>query len=64
MKWISGILSLLSLTACLIFPILLFLQKLAGQEFKTWFLMASLGWFLFASIFLIKKNRRSPNRPE
>jgi hypothetical protein len=64
MKWISAALSLLSLAGCLVFPVLHFFQKIADREFKTLFLLASLGWFVFASSFLIGRNRKFPNRHE
>ncbi|MGB2763823.1 MAG: hypothetical protein WBC20_05360 [Candidatus Aminicenantaceae bacterium] len=45
------ILSVAFLAACLFFPTLHFLGKLKIQLFKTLFFLASLGWFICASLW-------------
>ncbi len=45
---IAGGLALLSLGACLAAPILFFLGRISEAGYKTAFLVASIGWFVFA----------------
>jgi hypothetical protein len=47
-RGISGGLALLSLAACLAAPILFFLGRISEASYKTAFLVASVGWFVFA----------------
>ncbi len=43
--------SLMSLAVCLAAPILHFLGKLSAQGFRLVFLIASAGWFVFATLW-------------
>ena len=47
-----GILSLASLASCLISAILHFSTRLSVPDFKLVFLIASVGWFAFASLWV------------
>lgn len=49
-KWLP-ILSLASLAACLAAPVLHFLGKLGSNSNKLVFLIASLGWFVFSTLW-------------
>jgi hypothetical protein len=46
-----GILSLASLAACLISAVLHFLGRISTQDFRVIFLLASVGWFVFATLW-------------
>ena len=50
-KIVLGSLSLLSLGLCLASAVLHFLGKFSGPDFKLLFLLASLGWFVFATLW-------------
>jgi hypothetical protein len=47
-RGIAGGLAVLSLIACLAAPILFFLGRISEASYKTAFLVASIGWFVFA----------------
>jgi len=46
-----GILSLASLAACLIPAILHFSARISAPDYKLIFLLASISWFVFASLW-------------
>ncbi|MGB7297515.1 MAG: hypothetical protein WBC70_18205 [Candidatus Aminicenantales bacterium] len=46
-----GLISLVSLAACLVSAILHFLGRLPGPDFKLIFLLASIAWFVFAALW-------------
>ena len=48
LKHITGVLAILSLIACLAAPILFFLGRVSERTYKAAFLIASIGWFVFA----------------
>jgi hypothetical protein len=48
LRALTGVLALLSLCGCLAAPVLYFLGRLPENRFKTGFLAASIGWFVFA----------------
>jgi len=48
LRTLMGGLALLSLCGCLAAPILYFLGRVSEQAYKTGFLVASIGWFVFA----------------
>jgi hypothetical protein len=48
LKALTGGLAVLSLCACLAAPVLYFLGRLPENRFKAGFLVASVGWFVFA----------------
>ena len=50
-KILWGILSLASLAACLVSAILHFSARLSTQDFKLVFLLASVDWFVFATLW-------------
>jgi hypothetical protein len=50
-KKLSIILSLASLITCLAAPILHFLGKMSAETYKLVFMIASLGWFVFATLW-------------
>lgn len=54
---IFAVLSLCLLAACLFLPVLHFFKGLGVQKMKTFFFLASLGWFFFASLWLWAKKR-------
>jgi hypothetical protein len=45
---LTGLLALLSLAVCLATPVLYFLGRVSEGAFKAAFLIASIGWFVFA----------------
>jgi hypothetical protein len=49
-KWRPA-LALVSLAGCLAAPILHFLGKLSSDSYKLVFLAASVGWFVFATLW-------------
>jgi len=53
-----AILALLSLAFCLAFPVMHFLGRLTVTEFRTDLLLASLGWFIFAPLWILKKPKK------
>jgi hypothetical protein len=50
LKTLAGGLAVLSLCACLASPVLFFLGRVSERGFKTSFLAASIGWFVFAIV--------------
>jgi len=54
------LLSLLSLLVCLISPFLYFFGRIEEKDHKLIFLLASAGWFVFATLWssIRKKNHR------
>jgi hypothetical protein len=50
-KIVWGILSLACLAVCLISAVLHFAAKLRAPDFKLVFLVASIGWFVFAALW-------------
>lgn len=56
---IYGLLSLVSLALCLVFPIVHFLGKIQSGRFKTGFLLASIAWFVFATLWVIRPKNTS-----
>jgi len=50
-RFFRGILSLASLAACLVSAIIYFSGRLSEQDFKLVFLLASAGWFVFATFW-------------
>jgi hypothetical protein len=53
-KWLPA-LSLISLAGCLAVPVLHFLGKLSSDSYKLVFLAASVGWFVFATLWARRK---------
>jgi len=53
-KWMSA-LSLVSLAGCLAAPVLHFLGKLGSDAYKLIFLAASVGWFVFATLWIRRR---------
>lgn len=56
---IYGILSLISLALCLIFPIVHFMGKIKADRYKSGFLFASLAWFIFATLWATRPKKSS-----
>jgi len=50
-KVVLGSISLISLAACLVSAILHFLGRLSAPDFKLFFLLGSIGWFVFAILW-------------
>jgi hypothetical protein len=48
LRGLMGGLALLSLAACLAAPALYFLGRISEASYKSGFLVASIGWFVFA----------------
>jgi len=59
-KRLSRIGALMSLGICLAVPILCFAGKLSEGGYKLAFNLASAGWFVFASLWLIKRTKKGP----
>jgi hypothetical protein len=53
-KWLPA-LSLLSLAACLAAPVMHFLGKISADSYRVVFLAASVGWFIFATLWTRRK---------
>jgi len=51
---IYGLLSLVSLALCLIFSIAHFLGAIQASRFKLGFLLASIAWFVFATLWVTR----------
>lgn len=60
MNALIALLAWLSLAACVAAPLLRFLGLLEEDAFKTMLLLASLGWFVFATL---KQTRPRASRP-
>jgi hypothetical protein len=54
---IFAFVSLLSLAVCLFAPVLFFLGKMTEENYKLVFLIASIAWFIFATLWARKKKR-------
>lgn len=50
-KMVCAVLSLVSLSACLLSSVLYFLGTLSAGSYKLILLAASIGWFIFASLW-------------
>jgi hypothetical protein len=55
---IYALVSLLSLTVCLLAAVLYFLGKFTEHNYKLVFLIASLAWFIFATLWARKRRLR------
>ena len=60
MKRYFTITAVLSLVACLAAPVLRFLDLLSERSFRLAFLLASLAWFIAATIRVTWKTERPP----
>lgn len=61
-KVVMSCLAGIGLLCCLASPLLYFLGKIDEKDYKGFFLVASLSWFLFASLLaLIKKIGQRPD---
>ncbi len=56
-KIIYAFVSLLSLAACILSPLLYFLGKLTEENYKLVFLIASLAWFIFATLWARERKK-------
>jgi hypothetical protein len=56
-KIVLAILSLVSLSLCLIAAILHFLGYISNERYKVTFLIASAGWFILAALWARKRKR-------
>jgi hypothetical protein len=56
-KMLLAVLSLASLSLCLISAILHFLGHLSNESYKVIFLVASAGWFILAALWARKRKR-------
>jgi hypothetical protein len=54
---IYGFVSLLSLGVCLLAPVLFFLGKFTEKNYKLVFLIASIAWFIFATLWAREKKK-------
>jgi hypothetical protein len=54
---VFAVLALLGLALCLAFPILRFLGRISEAGFRSGLLAASLGWFVFASLWAVKPKK-------
>lgn len=62
-NFVTGSLALLSLAVCLAAPVLSFLGRISERTFKTAFLAASAGWFVFAAARGSSKKRPAAPAP-
>lgn len=53
----SGLIALLSLAACLAAPVMHFQGTLDAGGYQRIFLVASLGWFVFATIWASRRGK-------
>lgn len=56
MKTASFALAAFSLLACLVLPFLFFWESLEESTFRTLFLLASIGWFAFATFYSLQSD--------
>ncbi len=56
---ISGIFSLVSLALCLAFSVVHFLGRIDADRFKSGFLLASIAWFIFATLWAGRAKKSS-----
>jgi predicted neutral ceramidase superfamily lipid hydrolase len=49
--------SLLSLAVCLLAPVLFFLGKFTEENYKLVFFLASIAWFIFATLWARKRKK-------
>lgn len=56
-KTVLALFSLASLSVCLLSAVFYFLGRLSGKGFKLVFLAASVGWFVFATLWAKKRKR-------
>jgi hypothetical protein len=61
LRVILGVLSLTTLAACLVLPVLHFQGTLDNQSFKHYFLVASAAWFIFAIPWAAQRNPKRPS---
>lgn len=54
---VCAVVSLVSLSACLLSSVLYFLGTLSAGSYKLILLAASIGWFFFASLWAKKRKR-------
>jgi hypothetical protein len=59
-RFLFAVLSFLSLALSLAFPMIYFLGKMPESRYKLCFLLASVGWFVFASLWA--SARKSQNK--
>jgi hypothetical protein len=52
-----ALVSLLSLAVCLLAPVLFFLGKFTEENYKLVFLIASLAWFIFATLWARERKK-------
>ncbi len=55
MKRILQLLAVASLAVCIWTPIQVFNGSLSEQDYKSWFLAASIAWFIFATAAFTRK---------
>jgi hypothetical protein len=58
LKAILGFLSLATLAACLVLPVLHFQGRLDNQSYKNYLLAASVAWFVFAIPWVAQANTK------
>ncbi len=58
-KWTLGTAAVLSLAACLVFPVAFFLGKMSEGTFKLLFLVFSVVWFVLAVAWDVRKNKEA-----
>lgn len=58
-RMLLGILSMVSLALCLVFPIIHFLGRIEADRFKSGFLLASIAWFIFAPLWASRAKKSS-----
>lgn len=54
---VFAVLALLGLALCLAFPILRFLGRISVEGFRSGLLMASVAWFVFATLWSLKPKK-------
>jgi hypothetical protein len=52
-----GVLSILSLILCLATSIIYFLGKISEESYRLIFLLASIGWFVLATLWATKRKK-------
>lgn len=60
-KAVFAVCAVLSLALCLAFPVIFFMGKMSGENYKLFFLLSSLAWFFFAFFWATKRGKTNKN---
>ena len=60
-KAVFAVCAVLSLALCLAFPVIFFMGKISGENYKLFFLFSSLAWFFFVFLWATKRRKTDKN---